>query len=159
MPGWPGIPPSPLRQMAWVLVHTQPGIVGTLPHETWTGPSGLCHCQKTLSVWLGPLPPPRTSPSDITAPSHTLVWCGPYGPQQGNAHKDGRLLAPSPTLGFELLQINPNTYPSSGVLHSPSVGHCPAQAMYGRPQTSLRRPYSQPCSWLTLPNFPLPAQV
>jgi len=159
MPGWPGILPSPLGQVARVLVHTQPGIVGTLLQETWTGPRGLCHCQKTLTAWLGPLPPSRTSPSDIPVPLYPAVWCRPYAPQEGNAHEDGRLLVPSPTLGFELLQIKPNSCPSSGSLHSSSVGHCPAQATYDCPQTSLRRPHSHPCSRPSLPNLPLPTQV
>ena len=136
------------------MVHAQPGIVGTLLQEAWTGPRGLCHCQKTLTAWLACLPPSRTSPSDIPAPSHPPVWCRPYGPQQGNAHEDGRLLAPSPTLGFELFQINPNTYPSSRILHSSSVSHCPTQATYGCPQTSLRRPHSHPCSCQLCPTFP-----
>jgi len=133
MPEWPGIPPSPLRQVARVLVHTQTGIVGTLFQGTWTGPRGLCHCQETLTAWFGPHPPSRTSPGDISAPPHPPVLCRPYGPQQGNPHEDGRLLAPSPTLDLELLQINPNTCPSSRGLHSSSVGHCPAQATYGGP--------------------------
>ena len=123
MPGWPGIPPSPLCQVAQVLVYTQPGIVRTLLQKTWTGSRGLCHCQKTLTAWLRPLPPPRTSPSDIPAPPHPPVWCRPYGPQQGDAHEDGRLLAPSPTVGFELLQINPNSYPSRRMLHSSALSH------------------------------------
>jgi len=90
----------------------------------------------------------RSSPPSCMVPT--------LGSPHGNANKDGRLLAQSPTLGFTLLQINPNTCPSSGSLYSCSVGHCPAQATYRWPQTTLRPPHSQPCSWPSLPNLPLP---
>jgi len=48
MPGWPELPPPSLPQPAWVLVSTQPGIIGTFFQKAGPGSGGLHHRQNTL---------------------------------------------------------------------------------------------------------------
>jgi len=75
---------------------------------------------------LEPLSSPVSLPGDITAPPHPPLWGRYHGPQQRNAHQHGRLLASSPVLGAELLQVNPYTYSVGRGLNFPPSSHHPS---------------------------------
>ena len=145
--------------MAWLLVDAQPGFLDTFFHKIRAGSSGLRHHKKAFSTRLSPLPPSPTSPGNISSPSHTPLRCRSHGPQQRDAHEDSCLLVPGPTLGLELLHIYPNTHSSGRDLSSPLTNNCPSQGADGRTKANLRYTLSQPCSKVTMPDFPLPTEI
>jgi len=86
------------------------------------------HLSHRLAILL--LLPTLLYGADIMVPSRAMI------------DKDGHLLAPGPTMGLELLQVNSDTYISGRGLHPPSSSNHPPQTTHGCPKVGMRGPYN-----------------